>query len=447
MQRQTPTRAAAVVSAAYVAGLMAGAATGTAAVARAQDPYVDLDRFARILTVIEQDYVEPLPTSRLIDAAIDGMVGALDEHSRWLSADQARSLREDTAGETTGIGLDVRVSQGEVVVQRVAPGSPAARDGLAPGDRILAVDGTPLDGLDGDSIRDQLVGQRGQPAVLKIVREGWDAPREVTTVRDRIEIPAVEGALLTGDIAYVRLVQFQLGAGRDLEAEIHRLEGRSSSGHLRGLVIDLRDNPGGLLSEAVAVTDLFLDSGPIVSVRGRSELNAADGSVRDKFEATPGGWPDLPLVAVVNDMSASAAEIFAAALQDTKRAPLVGTTTYGKGSVQQLYRSPDGSALKLTVGLYYTASGAPVAAHEGRHPDVWVDWPGDPTPLAALEKEIAADGLAPETRDRLLSLASKVKDEEAPQREIPWDQPVETRLKGDPQIQKAIEVVKGTAGG
>jgi carboxyl-terminal processing protease len=438
MQRQTPARAAAVLAALYLAGLGAGAVAGTAAVARAQDPYTDLDRLARFLTVIEADYVEPVSLGALVDAALRGMTDHLDPHSRWLSAAEATDLVDETAGQVTGIGVDLRVDAGAAEVVRVLPNSPASRDGVAAGDRIVAIDGQPLHALSPEAVTQALTGAQGTPITVTVARGGTTA--DIRTVRDRLDRSPVDGGLLAGGIAVVHLAQFSEGAARDVEAELQRLEARHGA-PLAGAVLDLRDNPGGLLSEAVAVADLFLDEGPIVSTRGRDQLAAADGSTRDHHEATLGGWPGLPLAVLVNGGSASAAEIVAAALQDTRRAALVGTQTYGKGSVQRLYRHADGSALKLTVARYYTASGAPVSDHQGRVPDVVVAWPGEPGPRERLRARLATTALAPADRDALAALVDGLPADPPSVHPIAWTLPFDERAPSDPQLAAAVRAL------
>jgi len=438
MQRQTPARAAAVLATLYLTGLGAGAVAGTAAVARAQDPYTDLDRLARFLTVIEADYVEPVSLGDLVDAALHGMTERLDAHSHWLSATEAAELLDETAGQVTGIGVDLRVDAGAAEVVRVLPNSPASRDGVAPGDRIVAIDGQPLQALSPEAVTQALTGARGTPVTVTVARGG--ATADIRTVRDRVDVTAVDGGLLAGGIAVVHLSQFSEGAARDVEAELRRLASRHGA-PLTGAVLDLRDNPGGLLSEAVAVADLFLDEGPIVSTRGRDQLEAADGSTRDHHEATPGGWPTLPLAVLVNGGSASAAEIVAAALQDTHRAPLVGTQTYGKGSVQRLYRHADGSALKLTVARYYTASGAPVSDHQGRIPDVVSEWPGEPGPRERLRARLAATAIPPADRDALHALVDALPPDPPTVHAIAWTLPFDERAPSDPQLAAAVRAL------
>lgn len=440
MQRESPSHATLFATGLFVGGLLCGALAGRAAVARAQDPYAHLDLFARVLTTIQQDYVEPIPTEVLVGAAIHGMVDELDNQSRWLDSDQLQDLRDDAEGTTTGLGIEVLPSERGVEIVSVLPDSPAQRDGLAEGDRILEVDGEALAGLDLGQIRERFEGGRGEPTELTILRQGWEGPRTISTVRDRVHRDSVSSQLLPGRIAYVRLTQFQEGSSDDLYAEVEHLA-KPSGGldTLGGLVVDLRDNPGGLLSEAVAVSDLFLDEGVIVSTRGR------DGAAEEVHRATMGGFPsDLAVVLLINGMSASASEIVAGALQDTHRAELVGERSYGKGTVQQVYlhATPEDAALKLTVGRYYTPSGAPVAAAEGRMPDHEVPYPRVPTAVDTLRDRIGALAIAPTEQAELLALLAQVDPPTPPRARIPWDEPVTERIASDPQLTRALALLK-----
>jgi carboxyl-terminal processing protease len=440
MRRESPAYATLFSTGLFVAGIVTGAVTGRAAVARAQDPYAHLDLFARVLTTIEQDYIDQVSSDELVEAAIRGMIGRLDHQSRWLDSEQLESLRDDAEGTTTGIGIEVATDGEGVHIVKVEPDSPAARDGLAAGDKILEVDGQALAGLDPDAIRERFDGDRGQAAELTVIRPGWQSPQTIQTVRDKVHRDSVTGALLAARIAYVRLAQFQEGAADDLEAEVeHLAKPVGGVGALGGLILDLRDDPGGLLSEAVAVSDLFLDQGPIVSTRGR------DGAHEEIHRATVGGFPpELKVVVLVNGMSASASEIVAGALQDTHRAELVGEHTYGKGTVQQVYlhATPEDAALKLTVGRYYTPSGQPVAPETGRLPDHVVPYPRPLTAADRLRAEIASLQVDEAERTELLGLVDEaVPAQDPPRAHIPWDEPVAQRADSDPQLQAALALL------
>ncbi|HHO51693.1 MAG TPA: S41 family peptidase [Deltaproteobacteria bacterium] len=440
MYEQTPARATVLATGLFVAGLLVGSLTGRAAVARAQDPYAHLDLFARVLTTIEDDYVEPISPKELIDAAIVGMIGRLDGQSRWLDSDQLQELRDDAHGTTTSLGIEVEATEGGAEVVRVLDGSPAERDGLATGDQILEVDGQQLAGMPLETIRDRFEGDRGERATLKVLREGWEQPRTIETVRDRVQRRVVDGALLEQRVAYLRLRQFQEGTADDLIAELELLAGPQGLGSLQGLIVDVRDNRGGLLSEAVAVADLFLDEGVIVSTRGRNTPELGE-----IHRATPGGLPaDLPTVLLINGMSASASEILAGALQDTGRGVLVGEPTYGKGTVQKVYLhdAPQETALKLTVGRYYTPSGQPVAPKEGRVPDHVVPYPVEAGPVAQLRARLARAELPEDEREELLTLVDQLGHDPHEHANIPWDLPIEQRLRVDPQLARALQLLR-----
>jgi len=433
-----PSRGALKVSALVTTGMLCGALAGNAAVARVTDPYEHLDLLARVLTTVETDYVEELPPDVLVEAAIEGITEALDAQSRWLSAEQLQDLQDDAEGAHTGIGVAVRRDQVGVEVVEVLPGSPARRDGVQPGDRIIAIDGHELDGLSLGDISDAFDGLRGEKATLTVLRDGRSDPLTIATVRDRVERPAVAVEAL-GSVAYARVEQFQDGVAADLLDQVH-----ATVAEPEGLILDLRDNPGGLLSEAVEVSDLFLDDGLIVATRARPG-SALD---LDEHHATPGGFAaDLPVVVLVNGMSASASEIVAAALQDTGRAVLVGERTYGKGSVQKVYTHLDPStpdaeaALKLTVGWYTTPSGSPVAPREGREPDVPVAYPRSTGPKQRLLARV--DTIDDEAlRAELANLAAELPDDPSARPSIPWDEPASDRLGSDPQLQRALDVIR-----
>lgn len=426
-----------MASGVFLAGIVCGALAGRAAVARAQDPYARIELFARVLATIQRDYVEPVDTDRLVDAAIRGMMRELDHQSRWLDPDQLQALRDDTEGTTTGFGIEVARTDEGVAVVAVLPDSPAARSGLSEGDQILSIDGQPLAGLDLDQIGERFDGERGERAVFQVLRDGWDQPHELQSERDKVRRDTVHGELLPQEVAYVRLSQFQDGVAEDIEAEVHHLAEKAGGlSKLSGLILDLRDDPGGLLTEAIAVCDLFLDEGVIVSTKMRTPGD-------EVHLATPGGLPQsLDVVVLVNGMSASASEIVAGALQDTGRGILVGERTYGKGTVQEVYQHTPDTALKLTVGRYYTPSGQPVAAETGRLPDHVVAYPREATTKTALKEALAEVTLSDGERLRLAALVDELPDEDPPRPDIPWDRPARERLTEDPQLAAAWELLE-----
>ncbi len=428
----SPTRATLLVVSLFVLGAGSGMVTGRVAAAKAQDPYASLDLFAKVLTVIETDYVDEIPTEDLVEAAIEGMTGELDPHSRWLSAEEARSFQEETKGHYEGIGVEVRLVEDGVLVSRVLPGGPAERDGVHAGDILLEVDGEPLTGLNLDQVAKVLQGPRGDKVLLTLLRGSQRV--QVSTVRDRVHVEAVEGALLEGGIAYLHLDQFTDACAAELKDKLARMERRSRP--LSGIILDLRDNPGGLLSEAVSVSDLFLDAGPIVSTRGRIDERTEHMATRGGVDAS------LPVAVLINGGSASASEIVAGALQDTGRATLVGSTTYGKGSVQSLYRHEDGSALKLTVARYYTPSGLPVATRHGREPDVAVALPSEMPSVQRLRERLDQVELPEAQRIELIELVNALPQQTESEGDVPWHLEPSARLAADAQLQAAVEVIR-----
>ncbi len=426
------TRATAVVGALFIGGLAAGAWTGANAANRASNPYAGLDLFARVITIVEDNYVDEVDHETLVEAAVEGIMDELDPHSRWLDQEEYKEFRAGTDGNYEGIGVEVRTVPDGVYVSRVLPGGPAERDGLLAGDTIVKVDGESIAGLSIDDVASRLKGPRGDAVVVTISRDGWPEPQDIRTVRDRIETPAVEGGVI-GDVVYLRLVQFQDDAADAVEREFKSL---SKGMDVRGLILDLRDNPGGLLDQAVDVSDLFLDEGVIVSTRGRV-------GAEEVYEASAGGFDaDLQVVVLVNGMSASASEIVASALQETNRATLVGTRTYGKGSVQTLFDNRNETAVKLTIGRYYTPSGDPVATRRGRKPDHVIEMPVEPTDRDRLIAEIEALELDQEHKAELLELAWEWPQEDANEPPIPWATPLTERPAVDPQLAFALDLLK-----
>ncbi len=362
----SPRRGLPGLLAAFLLGTVFGAVSlGTLrpALALPQDPYIPLQVLTEVLGYVQQRYVDEVSTRTVLYDAVEGMVGALDEHSRFLNPEQYRALREDTEGRYYGVGISIR-TEGEVVkIQRPLPGSPAEKAGLRPGDRILAVDGMAATGETQDVAVAAIKGPRGTTVILRIAREEWPEPKDITLIRAQIHTPSVESAPLPGNLGWVKLSQFQERTADEMRRALADLERK---GKLRGLVLDLRDDPGGLVDQAVQVADEFLEEGLIVTTRGRAIPTEEEKAMK------AGTRGSLPMVVLVNGNSASASEIVAGALQDHHRAKVMGTTSYGKGSVQTVFEMSDGSALKLTIARYYTPSGRSIHG-VGIAPDLWVD--------------------------------------------------------------------------
>ena len=324
-------------------------------------PLDDLRTFTEIYAKIKNDYVEPVDDKTLIQNAIRGMLAGLDPHSAYLVPEDYQDLQAGTSGEFGGLGIEVGMEDGFVKVIAPIDDTPAQRAGVQAGDLIIRLDDTPVKGMSLSEAVKMMRGKPGTDITLTIVREGEEKPLKITITRAIIKVRSVKSRLLEDGFGYVRISQFQANTADNLVEAVDRLK---QQGDLKGLVLDLRNNPGGVLNGAVSVSDAFLDKGLIVYTEGR----VADSRLR--FNATPDDVLDgAPLVVLVNQGSASASEIVAGALQDHRRAIIVGTRTFGKGSVQTIVPLSNGAAVKLTTARYYTPSGRSIQA-EGIVPDI-----------------------------------------------------------------------------
>jgi len=326
--------------------------------------YEQLEQFARVLSYVENNYVERVDGRKLMQGAIKGMLETLDPHTVFMPPEVFKEMKIDTSGEFGGLGIEVVRKGDRVTVVAAIEDTPASRAGIKAGDEIVRIDGVNTQGVDLGEVLRRMRGPAGQRVLLTIMREGFNAPRELAIIRDHIRIISVEGALY-GGIAHVKVKNFQDRTDQYLRKELERLR-KLNGQELRGVVLDLRNNPGGLLDQAVGVSDVFLPGGlTVVSTRGR---NAAPVEERSRNRDTE---PDYPVVVLVNGGSASASEIVAGALQDHGRAVIMGTQTFGKGSVQTVIELEDGSGLKLTIARYYTPSGRSIQ-EKGITPDYLV---------------------------------------------------------------------------
>ena len=361
---------------AFLGGLIA--AEAISALPR-DSAYARLGVFARVLAYIENNYVEDVNRDRLMYGAVQGLVSTLDPHTAFMTPEQYRAMKEDTNGHFGGIGLEVEMRGGRLTVVAPIDGTPAARAGLLAGDVIVSIEDSRTDSMVREEAVYRMRGAKGTRIRMLIERAGWTEPREYTITRDLIRIVAVEGRTLSPGVGYVRVKTFQEGTHRALDDAIDRLE--QSKGGLNGLVLDLRDNPGGLLDQAVRVADLFLEKGIIVRTRGKG------GRMLEEEHARPRGTRKaFPLVVLTNGGTASASEIVAGALQDHKRAVILGTQSFGKGSVQTIIEMDDGSALKLTVARYYTPGGRSIQ-ESGIRPDIVVEQRGPSRVVADPQRE------------------------------------------------------------
>jgi carboxyl-terminal processing protease len=355
----------AVLGAALSLGLAAGALADKAPTAPAAQelPWQDARTLADVLERVKQDYVNPVDDHQLLQAAIRGMVSSLDPYSAYLDGDEYDEVKISSSGQYSGVGIEVSMEDDEVVVVSPFEGSPAALAGIRSGDIISTIDGIPVNTTTLTDTIGRMRGKEGTTVKIGILREGGSEPLQFTLKRSRVELHSVKTELLEPGMGYVRISQFSETTGDDLNAGLKNLRKRNGA-PLKGLVLDLRNNPGGVLEAAVSVSDAFLDKGVIVTAKGRT--------AESKFEmdATPGdALNGAPIVILVNGGSASAAEIVAGALKDNHRARLMGRRTFGKGSVQTVIPLSGDRAIKLTTSLYYTPSGISIN-HRGITPDI-----------------------------------------------------------------------------
>lgn len=326
-------------------------------------PIEELKVFSEVFGLIKDDYVEEVGDVELLRKAISGMLGGLDPHSSYLDPESFEEIQIGTEGHFGGLGIEVTMENGLIKVVTPIDGTPAYRAGIQPGDIITRLDDTPVKGLNLDDAVKRMRGEPGSTIDLTIIREGASKPLEVTLERAVIKIASVRSQLIDEHFAYVRVTQFQADTATTLRTSLRDMIGESGN-DLRGIILDLRNNPGGILSGAIDVTDLFLEDGIIVSTRGRDVDDNAE------YSASPNDiLKGAPIVVLVNSGSASASEIVAGALQDHHRAILMGSKTFGKGSVQTILPLENGAALKITTARYYTPSGRSIQAR-GIEPDI-----------------------------------------------------------------------------
>lgn len=407
-----------------------------------RDLYRDLETFANVLTLIQQYYVEEVDSGKVITGAINGMLGSLDPHSAYMTAEDFKDLEEETSGSFTGIGIEISIRDG--ILTAVAPieGTPADRQGIRSGDQIVRIDGELTKTMTLLEAVKKLRGEKGTSVTITIHRQEWKEPRDYTLIREAIPLFSVKSMELDTGFAYIRISNFQASTTKDVRSALKDLKKKSA---LRGLILDLRNNPGGLLDQAVKIADIFLDKGVIVSTKGR---NKEEQMV---FEAHPDdSHSDFPMVVLVNGGSASGSEIVAGALQDHKRAIILGTTTFGKGSVQTILPLPDGAGLRLTTAKYYTPSGDSIQA-TGIKPDMVVPLTTNETkdaPLSStvttrekdlprhLENEAAQPSPPPGKNEEA------VEDQEESFKKINDIKQIAQRLEQDNQLRTALIILK-----
>jgi carboxyl-terminal processing protease len=405
--------------------------------ARTTNVYEQLDLFGDIFERIRAQYVEEVDAGDLIEAAIDGMLTSLDPHSSYLSPDDAADMRVQTRGEFGGLGIEVTQEEGFVKVVSPIDGTPADEAGIEAGDFITHVDGTSVLGLTLDDAVDLMRGPVGSEIIITVVREGEAEPFDVSIIRDTIKLTAVR-TRLEGESVVLRVTTFNDQTYTNLEAGLaEQIEAAGGMDNVEGIVLDLRNNPGGLLNQAIRVSDAFLEKGEIVSTRGR---NPEDG---DRYNATPGDLAEgKPIVVLINGGSASASEIVAGALQDHRRAIVVGTKSFGKGSVQTVMPLRGDGAMRLTTARYYTPSGRSIQSL-GVSPDIVVAQPRRPE---ATEEEEDTNAFSRSEADLRGSLGNdSLSEDEVEQIEADRAkaEAAAALREEDYQLAYAIDILKG----
>jgi carboxyl-terminal processing protease len=387
-------------------------------------PLEDLRTFTRIYDHIRSGYVDEVTDATLLEYAIKGMLAELDPHSAYLDKTAFEDLQAHTTGEFGGVGIEIGTDNGFIKVISPIDGTPAQKAGIETGDIIIKLNDKSVKGMSLNDAVQIMRGPKGSTLIMGIMRSGTEKPFDVTIVRDTIRVQSVRTRMLEAELLYIRVAQFQIDSGRDMEKKIR--DQIAKTPNIKGVILDLRNNPGGVLQASVDVADAFLESGLVVYTEGRLENSDIN------YNAGPGDvTAGLPLVVLINEGSASASEIVAGALQDHKRAVIMGTRSFGKGSVQTVIPISEDRAIKLTTALYFTPSGRSIQA-QGIEPDVLVE--------RAEVKAIKA-GLRPTEADLSRHLPNRTGEESnAKTRELA---PVDELLAKDHQLQEAVNLLKG----
>ena len=424
-----------VLTAASLAVVTFLAGGGAMKAVSAETDFESLRRFSRILDMVEQYYVNEVSQKELLDGALKGMLQSLDPHSTLMTDKEFREMQENTSGEFFGVGVEITMENGQVMVVSPIEDTPGHRAGLRAGDTIVAVDGELTMDMSLSEVVSKMRGKRGTEVELQVLHKNSSQPETMKIRRDAIPLISVKSRELEAGYWWMRLTRFSGHTSEDLAKELKKARDK---GEIKGIVLDLRNNPGGLLDQSIQVADQFLKSGVIVSMRGR------DASSERSFKAQP--QPDdvdAPMVVLVNAGSASASEIVAGALRDQKRALILGEQTFGKGSVQNLIPLSDGTGLKITVARYYTPSGKSIQA-EGIKPDFEIAWE------APREEEAPAFSVREKDLRRHLEQQKAKKDDakkadskdEKKDKDAKDAEDVKDMIDRDNQLRLALQFVK-----
>ena len=398
-------------------------------------PLEDLRAFTEVFGRVKSDYVESVEDKELLEHAIKGMLSGLDPHSSYLNAEEFKEMRIGTDGKFGGLGIEVSMENGFVKVISPIDDTPAERAGVQAGDVIVRLDDTPVKGMTLNEAVKIMRGEPGTDILLTVVREGAEGPLKITITRDIIRIKSVRGRTLDPGYGYIRISQFQSATGTSMRKQLSELK-KENGGELKGLVLDLRNNPGGVLNASVSVADAFVSKGKIVYTEGRvkDSLLTFNASPNDLLKGSP-------IVVLVNGGSASASEIVAGALQDHHRAIIMGTKTFGKGSVQTIMPMNNGAALKITTARYFTPSGRSIQA-EGIEPDIEVEQlelsKKDDASVERLREADLRDHLENGNGEKADKAA---KDDKSSKKEGEDDEKGST--KDDYQLNEALNLLKG----
>ena len=400
--------------------------------------YESLEAFSNILSIVKKNYVEDIETKNLVNGAINGMLSSLDPHSAYLTPELYKDLQSDTQGRFGGLGIEITVKGGILTVVSPIEDTPAAKAGIKPGDQIFKIEDEFTKDMSLVDAVKKMRGLKGTKINLTVRREGANDLLDFTLVRDVIRVQSVKSRALEPGYGYVRLAQFQERSDRDVQRALEKLA--AEKGGMKGLVLDLRNNPGGLLTQAVRVSDMFLDSGLIVYTEGRIEAQK-----QKYFAQKDGTWMDFPMVVLVNGGSASASEIVAGALQDHSRAVVLGTKTFGKGSVQTILPLDDNSALRLTTARYFTPNGRSIQA-TGIVPDIIVE---AVAPQEGKAEEKKRSGLREENLPGHLQNPQQKENSAQEQidrekeKQIPASGPTgDESIDNDQQLKRALDLLK-----
>lgn len=386
--------------------------------------YKGLKTFSEVLDMVDKNYVEPVETDKLLQGAINGMIKSLDPHSSFMTAEMYKELEVETRGSFGGIGIEITLLKDVLTVVSPIEDTPAYNAGVKAGDQIIRINGKSTKDITVLDAVKQLRGPKDTKVTITILREGMAKPKDIELIRSIISIKSVKSKVFDDHIGYIRISAFQERTGDDLKKILREIESKTHP--LKGIVLDMRNNPGGLLHQSVEVSDAFLKSGSIVSTRGRAKSMESQTAAKDN-----GDEPTCPMVVLVNEGTASAAEIVSGALQDNGRAVIIGTQTFGKGSVQTIIPLEDGAALKLTTARYYTPKGRSIQA-EGITPDIVVkrtrpaDEKEDADNAQVREKDLKGHIKSPKENDARMLEARKDED----------------HIDQDNQLKNAIDILK-----